>query len=93
MLNIILNRFILIYPRKKTYRTRTKLILGFLDDFNDLVDENQRERLLVSKNTMLIEEFILFALKWIHNQFQKSSQNIAFHGHCHKKPWLEQTLH
>ena len=52
-----------------------------------MVDEETREKgLLVSKNTMLIEEFILFALENGSTiNFKNPPKTIAFHGHCHQK--------
>ena len=72
---------------KKLIGLEPSCILGFLDDFNDLVDEETREKgLLVSKNTMLIEEFILFALENGSTiNFKNPPKTIAFHGHCHQK--------
>ena len=76
-----------LYQGKKLIGLEPSCILGFLDDFNDLVDEETREKgLLVSKNTMLIEEFILFALENGSTiNFKNPPKTIAFHGHCHQK--------
>jgi len=75
---------------KKLIGLEPSCILGFLDDFNDLVDEETREMgLLIAKNTMLIEEFVLFAIENGSSiDFKNPPETIAFHGHCHQKAMI-----
>ena len=75
---------------KKLIGLEPSCILGFLDDFTDLVEEKTRDKgLVISQNTMLIEEFILFALE---NgsiiDFKNPPKSILFHGHCHQKAMI-----
>ena len=62
-------------------------VLGFISDFTDLASEPEKAK-EISKNTMLIEDFFLYAIKK-EKQFQFSTppqgQKVAFHGHCHQK--------
>ena len=62
-------------------------VLGFISDFTDLAAEPEKAK-EISKNTMLIEDFFLYAIKK-EEQFQFSNppqgQKVAFHGHCHQK--------
>ena len=62
-------------------------VLGFISDFTDLASEPEKAK-EISKNTMLIEDFFLYAIKK-EEQFQFSNppqgQKVAFHGHCHQK--------
>jgi len=62
-------------------------ILGFSGDFGDLYDDEISAE-LVSKNTLLIEEFLLDVLdKDPDIQFSNppKNQEALFHGHCHQK--------
>ena len=61
-------------------------ILNFKDDYIDLLGENKKT-LLVKKQTVLIEEFILKALNKSNKSliFTKPESKILFHGHCHQK--------
>ena len=62
-------------------------VLGFISDFTDLASDPEKAK-EISKNTMLIEDFFLYAIKK-EEQFQFSNppqgQKVAFHGHCHQK--------
>lgn len=62
-------------------------ILSFLDDYTDLLSGCEKAS-QVSQNTMLIEEFFLYAKKQGANpRFLDASktQKALVHGHCHQK--------
>ncbi len=60
--------------------------LGFISDFSDLASEPEKAK-EISENTMLIEDFFLYATKEENFQFTNPPQNqkVVFHGHCHQK--------
>ena len=60
--------------------------LGFISDFSDLASEPEKAK-KISENTMLIEDFFLYATKEEDFQFTNPPQNqkVVFHGHCHQK--------
>ena len=60
--------------------------LGFISDFSDLASEPEKAK-EISENTMLIEDFFLYATKEEDFQFTNPPQNqkVVFHGHCHQK--------
>ena len=62
-------------------------VLGFISDFPDLASEPEKAK-EISRNTMLIEDFFLYAVKK-EDQFRFSNppqeQKVVFHGHCHQK--------
>ena len=61
-------------------------VLGFISDFSDLASEPEKAK-EISENTMLIEDFFLYATKEEDFQFTNPPQNqkVVFHGHCHQK--------
>lgn len=61
-------------------------ILSFKDDYPDLLAGNERAK-AVSENTMLIEEFVLYAQEKLGAQieFSKPPKKVLLHGHCHQK--------
>ena len=61
-------------------------ILSFRDDYVDLLGGDAKAK-TVSENTMLIEEFVLFAQQeqGASAQFKDLSQKLLVHGHCHQK--------
>ena len=61
-------------------------ILTFKDDYVDLLAGNEKAR-LVSENTMLIEEFVLYAQKELGAglEFSNPPKKALLHGHCHQK--------
>lgn len=61
-------------------------ILTFRDDYKDLLGGDTKTR-IVAENTMLIEEFVLFAMEkdGAEIEFSGDPGNILFHGHCHQK--------
>ena len=60
-------------------------ILSFRDDYVDLLDDDASD--LVSKHTMLIEEFVIHAIDndGAELKFRNSPGQILLHGHCHQK--------
>ena len=60
-------------------------ILSFRDDYVDLLDDDAS--VLVSKHTMLIEEFVIHAIDndGAELKFHNSPGQILLHGHCHQK--------
>ena len=61
-------------------------ILSFRDDYVDLLDGDRGAR-VVAENTMLIEEFVLYARQdgGLDRTFAGLPRNVLFHGHCHQK--------
>ena len=61
-------------------------ILSFKDDYRDLMGGDARA-ITISENTMLIEEFVLYAQeeKRASLEFENPSRKLLFHGHCHQK--------
>lgn len=61
-------------------------ILGFKDDYVDLLDGDQRAR-TVEASTMLIEEFVLHAADEYGARIvtEGSASKLMLHGHCHQK--------
>ena len=61
-------------------------ILGFKDDYLSLLGDDEKAK-EISSNTMLIEEFILFAqeIDGAKLDFSKAPGRVLFHGHCHQK--------
>ena len=61
-------------------------ILSFRDDYVDLVDPTTGSR-RVAENTMLVEEFFLYATEGPGQNvaFSKEPGAVMFHGHCHQK--------
>ena len=62
-------------------------ILGFVSDFPDLAS-NKDNAYEISKNTMLIEEFLLHHLETkgeIKFTNPPDNKEALFHGHCHQK--------
>ena len=66
--------------------------LGFISDFSDLASEPEKAK-EISENTMLIEDFFLYATKEENFQFTNPPQNqkVVFHGHCHQKALVGST--
>jgi len=64
-------------------------ILGFRDEFPDLVGQDLRESAFqVGKNSMLVEEFLereIKAGRVTSDEFTQESRNILLHGHCQQK--------
>ena len=63
-------------------------ILGFRDDFVDLLDGEARERAkAVGESVMLAEEFVLYAQeeRGASLDLRETSPQVLFHGHCHQK--------
>ena len=60
--------------------------LGFISDFSDLASEPEKAK-EISENTMLIEDFFLYATKEEDFQFTNPPQNqkVVFPGPCHQK--------
>ena len=61
-------------------------ILSFKDDYPDLLAGNERAK-AVAENTMLIEEFVLYAQQEVGATFDfvKPPKKVLLHGHCHQK--------
>ena len=61
-------------------------ILGFRDDYVDLLGGEPRAR-AVAESSMLIEEFVLQATQdgGADTPFTKGPGKVLFHGHCHQK--------
>jgi len=61
-------------------------ILSFRDDYVDLLGSTTESR-KVADNTMLVEEFFLYATGGDNNNItvSKQSRPVIFHGHCHQK--------
>ncbi|MCH9037827.1 MAG: FAD-binding protein [Chloroflexi bacterium] len=61
-------------------------ILSFKDDYPDLLADNERAK-TVAENTMLIEEFVLYAQEELGAElkFTKPPKKVLLHGHCHQK--------
>ena len=61
-------------------------ILSFKDDYPDLLAGNERAK-AVAENTMLIEEFVLYAQQEVGAtlEFTKPPKKVLLHGHCHQK--------
>ena len=61
-------------------------ILSFKDDYADLLGDDAKAK-TIADNTMLIEEFVLYAQneQGATLEFKHSPENILFHGHCHQK--------
>ena len=61
-------------------------ILGFRDDYIDLLGDDSKAR-AVGESTMLIEEFLLYARQehGAELEFARSPGKLLFHGHCHQK--------
>ena len=61
-------------------------ILSFRDDYVDLLGGDARAK-AVSKNTMLIEEFVIYAQQeeGVSLEFKNSPGKLLFHAHCHQK--------
>jgi FAD/FMN-containing dehydrogenase/Fe-S oxidoreductase len=64
-------------------------ILGFRDEYPDLVGKNLKpEALKLAKNALLFEEFIAAEFEKGNisgDQFTKESKNVLLHGHCQQK--------
>ena len=64
-------------------------ILGFRDEYPDLVSSEQRaEAQRLAKNTLLFDEFIMREVEAGHitsNDFRDDAVEIWLHGHCHQK--------
>jgi FAD/FMN-containing dehydrogenase/Fe-S oxidoreductase len=71
-------------------------ILGFRDEYLNLVDESIREEaLILSKSVFLIDEFLaneINAKNITSDSFNKESKQVLLHGHCHQKA-LSSTMH
>ena len=61
-------------------------ILSFKDDYVDLLGGDPKAK-AVSENTMLIEEFVIFAQneEGASLEFKDTPGKLLFHGHCHQK--------
>lgn len=61
-------------------------ILSFKDDYPDLLAGNERAK-TIADNTMLIEEFVLYAQQEMgaNLNFTKPPKKVLLHGHCHQK--------
>ena len=61
-------------------------ILGFRDDYVDLVGGGPRAK-AIARSTMLIEEFVLYAQTADGPRFDLGDRprDVLFHGHCHQK--------
>ena len=65
-------------------------ILGIKEDFIDLLDDPNSGK-KISKNTMLIEEFVSYAFEQSTEiEFKKDIpfENVALFGHCHQKAMI-----
>ncbi|MBL6950551.1 MAG: FAD-binding protein, partial [Bacteroidales bacterium] len=64
-------------------------VLGFRDEYPDLVGANLREEALtLARHTLLFDEFIVQEITAGHitsNQFTTEPAQIKLHGHCHQK--------
>ena len=59
-------------------------ILSFRDDYVDLLGDDKAK--VVSENTMLIEEFVLYAQEeGASLEFKTPPSKLLLHGHCHQK--------
>lgn len=71
-------------------------ILGFRDEYPDLVGDNLRDTAkMLAKNVLLIDEFISKEIDLGHikaDQFKGAKQHIKLHGHCQQKA-LSSVLH
>ena len=81
----------MIYPLvkdgAKLIGVEPSCVLGFMEDFGDLIDDPEKID-LISQNTMLIEQFFLYdATKYGKIEFSNppKSKKVMFHGHCHQK--------
>ena len=81
----------MIYPfvedGAKLVGVEPSCVLGFMEDFGDLIDDPEKID-LISQNTMLIEQFFLYdATKYGKIEFSNppKSKKVMFHGHCHQK--------
>ena len=61
-------------------------ILGFRDDYADLLGNDSKAR-AVSESSMLIEEFVLYAGQkdGTGPAWKDSHRRLLFHGHCHQR--------
>ena len=61
-------------------------ILNFKDDYLDLTEEDEKT-LIIKKQTVLLDEFVIDALAKTNQslQFPKLESKILFQGHCHQK--------
>ncbi len=64
-------------------------LLSFRDEYPKLVDDAQKKQAIdLSKNCLLIDEFIAQEIKLgniTFNVFTSKKENILLHGHCHQK--------
>ena len=63
-------------------------ILGFADEFADLIPEDANRAALIGENTMLVEQFVAYALEQgaeLDLDGSKLPNKILFQGHCHQK--------
>ena len=61
-------------------------ILSFSDEYEDLLDGDPKAK-AIADNTMLIEEFLLYAQE-THGavpEYTRPPGTVLFHGHCHQK--------
>lgn len=75
----------LVKRQAKLVGLEPSCILSFRDDYVDLLGDDDAE--LVSKNTMLIEEFVLHAQAndGASIKYSKGPGRVMLHGHCHQK--------
>ena len=61
-------------------------ILTFRDDYVDLLGGDSKAR-AVAESTMLVEEFVLYALReeGAHLELAGGPTKVLYHGHCHQK--------
>ena len=63
-------------------------ILGFADEYADLVPEDAERAAKVGENVMLVEQFVSYALQQgarLELDGSRLPDKILFHGHCHQK--------
>ena len=63
-------------------------ILTFADEYEDLVPQLSDKAALIAENTMLVEQFVAYALERgakLDLDGSRLPNKILFHGHCHQK--------
>ena len=79
----------LVNDERPLVGTEPSAILGFRDEFPELVGKDMKEQATrLSKNALMIEEFLMEAFKkkqFTNEVFTKSAQHIKLHGHCQQK--------
>ncbi|MCY4653184.1 MAG: anaerobic glycerol-3-phosphate dehydrogenase subunit C, partial [Dehalococcoidia bacterium] len=63
-------------------------ILGFADEFSDLIPEDADRAALIGENTMLVEQFVAYAMEQgaeLDLNGSNLPDKILFQGHCHQQ--------